>query len=240
MPEGGGPERLPAQTLQMQSVTEAVYAHLRARILSSLEPDTPLRLVELAHELGVSTTPVRVAVERLRAEGLVVHRRGRGSRVAPLSIEDLRDIYAVRTGLEGIAAQRGAPRLSDGEVRAMRSGVEALSRLHPAQRRDRDAYLAGEWELHELCYRAAGHPRLLQEIRSYRRQTERYFRLALTEGINAKDDLEHQKGFFEACIARDPASAEARARELLEWTVERSEILLRRLPEPLSLVEETA
>jgi DNA-binding GntR family transcriptional regulator len=84
--------------------------------------------------------------------------------------------------------------------------------------------------MHETCYRAAGHPRLLQEIRSYRRQTERYFRLALAEGINARDDFQHQLAFFEACADRDATSAERVARELLDWTVERVVALLQGLP----------
>lgn len=218
------------QRLETKSVTDAVYDRLRGQILRELAPETPLRLVDLAQQLGVSTTPVRVAVERLRAEGLVIHRRGRGSRVAPLSAADLRDIYAVRTGLEGIAAHRGAPKLSDDEVGRLRDGLADLARLRLHQHRDRDAYLVREWALHEICYRAAGHQRLMQEILSYRRQTERYFRLALAEGINARDDLEHQIAFFEACIARDAAAAEARARDLLEWTVERAEVLLQATP----------
>ncbi|HEY6538563.1 MAG TPA: GntR family transcriptional regulator [Candidatus Dormibacteraeota bacterium] len=212
-------------------MTDLVYGRLRAMILRGMAPGTPLRLNELASELGVSTTPIRVAVERLRSEGLVVHRRGKGSSVAPLSVADLEDIYAVRNGLEGVAARLGAPRLSDDEIGVMRHCAERLGQLDHSASRDRKTYLAVEWAMHEVCYGAAGYPRLLQEIRSYRHQTERYFRLALAEGINARDDLQHQIAFFEACAGRDPAGAEARARDLLEWTVERVAALLQGLPD---------
>lgn len=81
--------------------------------------------------------------------------------------------------------------------------------------------------MHEICYEAAGHRRLLQGIRSYRRQAERYFRLALAQSMNARHDLHHQTVFFEACAACDGAGAERMARTLLEWTVERVAPMLR-------------
>ncbi|MHB1525922.1 MAG: GntR family transcriptional regulator [Candidatus Dormibacteria bacterium] len=220
-----GKEQLSA--LPVASVTDVVYTHLRQLILRQLAPGSPLRLNDLASELGVSTTPVRVAVERLRAEGLVVHQRGKGSSVAPLSVKDLLDIYAVRVGLESVAASRGAPELDDAEIQRMREDVQRLGALNHDDLRDLPTYLEAEWAMHEVCYEAAGHRRLLQEIRSYRRQAERYFRLALAQGMNARDDFHHQQAFFEACAARDGAAAERLARSLLEWTVERVAPMLR-------------
>ena len=216
--------------LAVSSVTDAVYTRLRRLILRQLPPGSPLRLNDLAAELGVSTTPVLVAVERLRAEGLVVHQRGKGSTVAPLSLDDLLDIYAVRAGLEGVAAGRGAPRLTAADIERMGQLITKLGGLDHDDLRVLPQYLDAEWAMHEICYEAAGHPRLLQEIRSYRRQAERYFRLALAQGVNAHDDLQHQTAFFEACAERDGPAAERMAKDLLEWTVEQVAPML--APEP--------
>ena len=221
-----------AAQLEVSSVTDAVYSHLRRLILRQLPPGSPLRLNDLAAQLGVSTTPVRVAVERLRAEGLVVHQRGKGSTVAPLSVDDLLDIYAVRVGLESVAAGRGAPRLTDGEIERMRGLVSKLGTLDHDDLRTLPQYLDTEWSMHEICYEAAQHPRLLQEIRSYRRQAERYFRLALAQWMNAHDDFQHQTAFFAACAHRDGAAAARMARDLLEWTVERVAPMLGPEPAP--------
>lgn len=219
-----------AHQLPLSSVTDAVYGRIRTMILRGMAPGAPLRLNDLALEMGVSTTPVRVAVERLRSEGLVVHQRGKGSSVAPLSLPDLEDIYAVRTGLEGIAAYQGASQLTDEDVEAMQRHIRRLGDLDHADARQRQTYLVVEWAMHEVCYSAAGHPRLLDEIRSYRRQTERYFRLALAQGINTRDDYDHQVAFCEACTARNPGAAEAQARALLQWTVEQVADFLQDLP----------
>jgi DNA-binding GntR family transcriptional regulator len=217
----------PIVGLPVASVTDVVYTHLQGRILRELAPGSPLRISDLALELMVSTTPVRVAVERLRAEGLAVHHRGKGFTVAPLSTEDLLDIYSVRMGLEGIAAGHGAPRLSDAQIDLMQELISRLGTLNHEDLGDLSTYLDVEWAMHEVCYQAAGHRRLLQDIRSYRRQAERYFRLALAQGMNASDDFEHQTAFFEACADRNGGDAERLARTLLGWTVERVIPILR-------------
>lgn len=203
------------------SVTELVYRRLHAQILTRMSPDQPLRPNDIAAELGVSTTPVRTAIERLAADGLVVQAGRRGATVAPLSLPDFLDIYAVRRGLEGAAARLGAPLLTDAALAQMELRLRQLDRIAGAADPEVDAYLQVEWEMHEICYQAPGHRRLLKEVQAYRRQAERYFRLVLLENVNLLDDLEQQRAFHEACTQRDHTRAEESVHMLLDWTVER-------------------
>lgn len=213
--DGGG------TALAITSVTEVVYAHLRQQVLAGMSPGTPLRLSALAADLGVSTTPVRMALERLAGDGLVRQAGRRGATVAPLSLPDFEDIYTVRRSLEGAAARLGAARLGKPEDDLLTSLLHHLRRFGAARAPEVDEYLRVEWSMHQVCYEAAGHPRLLEEIRSYRRLAERYFRLALAEGMNFLDDLQHQLDFCDACLRHDPKAAECLAVQLLDWTVER-------------------
>ena len=215
--------------LSIASVTELVYRRLHGQILAQMGPGQPLRLNDIAAELGVSTTPVRMAIERLAADGLVVQAGRKGASVAPLSLPDFRDIYAVRRGLEGVAARLGAPQLTDAAIGQMRFQLDELNRIAQAPNPEVDTYLQVEWEMHEICYRAPGHIRLLKEIQAYRRQAERYFRLLLLENVNLLDDLEQQRDFCEACGQRDPNRSEGSAQLLLDWTVERVAPLIRGL-----------
>ena len=205
--------------LDIPSATEVVYRELRSEILKELEPGSSLRLNEVADRLGVSITPVRAALERLAAEGLVLHERRRGAVVAPLSLDDLMDIYAIRGGLEGVAARVGAPLLTDEDVASMDRYMGQLQMLRSRRPEDLDEYLRLEWAMHEVCYAAAGHHRLLREIRLYRRQAERYLRVALNQQARMAEDMVHQESFRVACVARDGVRAEAAATLLLEWTV---------------------
>lgn len=210
------------------SVTELVYRRLQAQILAGLAAGLPLRLNEIAAELGVSTTPVRMALERLAGEGLVVLSGRRGARVAPLSLTDFRDIYSVRRALEGAAARLGVAQLTDTDLAEMKQLLVECDRIAISADPEVDTYLRIEWQVHEVCYKATGHRRLFKEIQAYRRQAERYFRLVLLDGANLIEDLAHQHAFYEACSTRVPSDSEGMAQLLLDWTVERVAPLIKK------------
>src|SRR5438094_10422755 len=103
--------------LPFTTKAEAVYGELRRRILSGvLEPSAPLNQEALAPELGVSVTPVREAVRRLEAEGLVQFQAHKTVVVAPLSREELREIYEVRLQLDPYAASLATARATEDEL----------------------------------------------------------------------------------------------------------------------------
>ena len=83
------------------------------------------RLVEsdLAERLGVSRTPVREALKRLETQSLLT-RSGRSLIVSSLDHNQLSELYAVRTELEGLAARLAAVHAADEEVRVLRDMVE--------------------------------------------------------------------------------------------------------------------
>jgi DNA-binding GntR family transcriptional regulator len=213
----------------LQTAAEQVYEELRKQIVTgALAPALPLPLIEIANELGVSTTPVRAALSRLQTEGLVVHYRHRGAIVAPLDIDDLEAIQAVRSGIEGRAAMLGAPLLTDQGLAAMRGKLE---RLRPTAGLSTDAYLTLNWKLHEVCYLAAERPTLLELIHSYQRRAERYIRLVMNDEEGRKAGIEQQTAFVEACEARDGRRAQTVIRDALEYTVSRLEPILADGPE---------
>ena len=116
----------------ISSVEDGVYRALR-REIGQLEraPGERLPLEELAARFQVSLTPVRHALRRLESEGLVVSVPRRGSRVAPLSVEELEEIQAIRLGLETFLAREGAERCTKSalaEMTAARRELEASFR----------------------------------------------------------------------------------------------------------------
>ncbi|MGL5008328.1 MAG: GntR family transcriptional regulator [Paracoccaceae bacterium] len=88
------------------------------------------RLVEseLADRFGVSRTPVREALQRLETQGMLT-RDGRSLIVASLDHNQLAELYAVRTELEGLAARLAARAATDEEIRVLRGMVEDDRRL---------------------------------------------------------------------------------------------------------------
>ena len=106
-----------------------VADHLRADILEGrLKPGEWLRQERLAQAYGVSQMPVREALKQLAAEGLVEHVPYRGVRIVEFSAEDVEDLYACRSFIEGMAARSAADNVTDEEVAELASLHEQMVR----------------------------------------------------------------------------------------------------------------
>lgn len=209
------------EAIEIRSAGQEVYEVLRREIIRGLPPGTPLRLAPLADRFKISTMPVRWAIARLESEGLVVQRPRRGAIVTDLTVDDFTDLYAIRMALEGVAARCGCVELTDEDLERMRECHRQLASISLDRDEDIDLYLTNEWQLHDVCYEAAGRPRLMQLIRLYRRHAERYFRRYLGARLDAEADVENQRKLLAACEARDADRAEAAVRALFDYTTER-------------------
>jgi DNA-binding GntR family transcriptional regulator len=196
--------------VQTISAEEEVYRRLRAAIVTDLPPGTRLSLSELAHQLGVSTMPIRGALVRLEAEGFVTQKPRKSAVVSAMSLDDFLDLYAIRQALEATAARIGCQGLDKDSCFAMRRILEQMRNRYEEPRADVNEYLRLDWQLHDICYQAAKRRRLLKAIRDYRGQSERYFRIYLS-GIDGTpmmpQDLSNQEQFVRACEERDAEAA---------------------------------
>lgn len=104
--------------------SEIAYERLREDIIHwRLQPGASLGEVELAERLGVSRTPIREALLRLSAEGLVSTDGGRTATVSAVSPENIRDLYELREALETQAARLAARRRDASVFEALRKKV---------------------------------------------------------------------------------------------------------------------
>ncbi|WP_081737647.1 GntR family transcriptional regulator [Arthrobacter sp. H41] len=128
-----------------REVDEGAYAQVRALIASGeLAAGSWLREKILAERIGVSRTPIREALNRLSAEGMVEISRNKGAQVVSFTPDDVAGLYDVRAGFEPHAALLAVPLLGDEDVDRLaelaaamedvvRSGeLDALSALNSA------------------------------------------------------------------------------------------------------------
>lgn len=135
--------------LLLTSLRERLYETLKEDILlNKYEPGEELQIDKLAQEFGVSTTPIREALVRLEGDGLVVSIPNRGVQVAPISLDDVRNLYEVRRLLEPYAAKIAARYCEEVEVEAL---YEKLVHLIEGPT-DLAAYINADLELHELMF----------------------------------------------------------------------------------------
>src|SRR5579859_375729 len=123
--------QLPTLTItDHKQLHNVVLDRLRDKIMrGELHAGEWLRQERLARELGVSHTPIREALKQLEVEGLVEHVPYRGVRVVEFSLDDVIDIYAMRSALEGLAASAAATHLDDAELAEIRRFHEDMVAL---------------------------------------------------------------------------------------------------------------
>jgi DNA-binding GntR family transcriptional regulator len=151
----------------------------QAIVRGEFSPGQVLRQEELSERYGVSRTPVREALRRLAALGLVSFEPNRGVRVRTLSREELREAFLVRAELESLATELAVPRFGPADRDALAAAHERYVGITSRMRDmsspfDQRAALTGEWlaanyAFHDVIYEAADAPLVGRIARSARR-----------------------------------------------------------------------
>jgi DNA-binding GntR family transcriptional regulator len=116
--------RRPDQRLQIVSAADQVYDVLRERILrGELEGGSRVHQQNVSGELGVSRSPVREALARMAADGLVELLPNRGARVVDVTLDDIRTAYEARLAVEPLAARLAAQRRTDDDLKQMARAI---------------------------------------------------------------------------------------------------------------------
>jgi DNA-binding GntR family transcriptional regulator len=196
-----------AGPIENVTLWERVHAHLRDEILANrLPPGTVLSEVPLAASLGVSRGPVREAIGRLAAEGLVTVRPRRGAIVSALSHQEFLQAYQVREALETLAIRLAVPRLTEEELDRLDGLVERQAEAVDEDEIDTFFDLNGEF--HELLVRVSGNAPLQDMYRQLMGHMGRYLTRSLAlRGTVRRSVVEH-RAIARACRARDPQRAE--------------------------------
>ena len=144
---------------QVQSVADQVYDVLRERIAGGeIERGSRMHQEDLAKEFGVSRTPVREALRRLAAEGLVDLYANRGARVAAATDEQLRSSYETRLVVEPGAARMAAGRALSEPMKLMRAAIAEEERAGGSPAR----LFKANRSFHLALVKATGNPQLVQ------------------------------------------------------------------------------
>ena len=218
---GAGRDDSPALTLDAvapayRTKQEIVVDRLRDAILEErLAPGQWLRLRDLAELLGTSTMPIREALQLLASDGLVLLTPHRGAQVAPLSVEELEELYMARLGLEGLAARLAAAHLDASALGRMRALLQQMEAAIEAGQTER--FLALDDEFHAIHRRGCGRPSLARRVERLVRLCHRYTRRARRLLADTAATREYHRALLAAFEARDGARAEQVVRRDLDF-----------------------
>jgi DNA-binding GntR family transcriptional regulator len=207
------------------TTADAVYRALRHGILrGDLAPGERLRSDALANELRVSRTPVREALRKLEAEGLVAP-SGSGLIVRALSEQDLTELFYVREALEGMAARLAAENATPSEIADIKELLEDMESVR--RRGDVDALRGLTGEFHQMVCRASHNDRLLQFLKTLLDQVRQIRTSTLYGEGRPAEALKEHRNLLRAIEARDGDRAEQLARAHRRKTLDLRREMLR-------------
>lgn len=178
---GDGPGAPEGDSPASRTLIEQAYTQLRDDIIDGrLRPGERLRVEHLKDHYRVGAGTLREAITRLASDALVVAQGQRGFRVAPVNVQDLEDLTALRLHVE-IEALRRSIRQGDAAWREqLRGAFEALSAVgQPVDPARRKEYELLNLRFHEALVAACGSPWTLRVLRLLGRHGERYRRLSI-------------------------------------------------------------
>jgi DNA-binding GntR family transcriptional regulator len=200
-------DRTTMRPIERVNLAEAVYRELIRMITRlEIEPGARLHFERLGKIFNVSRAPLREAVQRLMAEGLVWSEPQMGYYVVRLNRGDVRDLFEVRRMLERTALRRSIGRIPASALRRLRDGfAEALDGLTGEDPPNYPGFEEQDTELHfELIVGAAG-SRILDQLS---RNIRHYVELTRHLHWRIREALREHIEIIDAIIAQDVAAAE--------------------------------
>ncbi|QRM55297.1 GntR family transcriptional regulator [Sinorhizobium sp. BG8] len=181
------------------SASEVIMKFVRDSIMDgTLDEGEPIRQDDVARLFNVSKIPVREALKRLEAEGLVAFHRNRGAVVTSLSEPEIVEVFEVRALLEAGAIRYSIPHMTEETFQKAQTYCDAFANENNAAH-----WAELNWKFHSCLYEDAKRPYLLNTIRSVNDRIERYLRvqLSLSKGHHTAD-VEHRQ-ILALCRKRD-------------------------------------
>ncbi len=183
-----------------RTLAEKAFETLHQAIITGqLRPGTRLPIEELADVLEMSPMPIREAVRRLDAAGLVENIPHRGARVTELSIIDLAEVYEARLALEVLAIRRAAERFDASREAIAAARLDKLEGMSDDNSADTSA---AHEAFHFSLYEAAASAWLTRLIRPVWETSERYCLETPQCRQLATRGHEH-RGILDACASHD-------------------------------------
>lgn len=196
----------------------------RSIVSGDIAPGTVLRQEELSERFAVSRTPIREALRRLAALGLVSFEPNRGVRVRTLTREELREAFLVRAELESLATEIASSKMTAADLRELEEAEDRFAALTDDLRRRPDdadrTELVARWvranhAFHDIIYRVAAMPLVERLAKGSRFSGSGVWAPAdageLDELYRANES--QHRAIIQALVARSSAGARSLARE---------------------------
>lgn len=196
-------------------LSDLAYSRIRGDIIRCLlGPGVEVTEAQLASRYRLGKSPVRSALARLCQEGLLQPLPRRGYLVAPVTLQDVHDIFQLRLVLEPAVARLAVGRTDNERLRELDAICKAG--YVPGDKESEAAFLKANKEFHVTIARASGNRRLCKTISDLLDEMERLLHLGLSLR-NRTDEMQHEhRALLEALSQGDEEAAERVTQEQIE------------------------
>ncbi|MDB5620834.1 GntR family transcriptional regulator [Tardiphaga sp.] len=208
--------------IEREPLWDLAHAQLRDALLAGrFVPGTVLTLRALAESFGTSITPVRDAVTRLVAQGVLQQGPRNAAIVPQLTARELADLTVVRCALEGQAARHAAVRRNAAGLERLKSLLATMQSLIAAK--NLESYLDHHRQFHFEIYAMSGIPILVETIENMWLRCGPVLSFVIPEYVVLLKGWDHHTAALNAIIAGD---ADAAGREIVADITEAADYLV--------------
>lgn len=188
--------------IQLNSLAQEAYQVLQQMIVhGELAPGARIIEPALCEQLQISRTPLREAIRMLSSDGLVARRHNRNAVVTLIDSRELEYLFEAEAGIEGLAAELAASRMTNTDLKQLETMQERLEKLQA--KGDRAAYFALNQRIHALLVAGAKNPVLEETHRRLLGRLERARYLALNSIDRWQESTDEHRAILEALKARN-------------------------------------
>lgn len=201
------------------SLRGRVFHKLREDILSGkYEEHVELKEVAISEEMGVSRTPVREAFRQLELEGLIQIIPNKGAYVTGITEKDVKDIYMIRSLLEGLCARWATEHITPEQMQEMEENVY-LSQFH-AQKGHLDQLAELDNRFHDILYEACDSKILEHQLKDFHQYVLRVRKRTLSNANRGPKSNEEHEQIMQAIKSGDAGLAEKLANKHMIYAYE--------------------
>lgn len=193
------------------SLAEQVFERLENDILTGkYQRGETLTELKLVTDLGVSRTPVREALHRLEQEH-VIEITQKGILILGVTEQDLKDIFAIRLRLEGMASALAAKNMTAEQLAELKEALE-LQEFYVGKQ-DPERIKTMDSRFHQIVYRYCGSAVLNDTLLPLHKKVQKYRRASVEDSSRAEQSLQEHRAIFEAIESKNAILAEERTTE---------------------------
>lgn len=200
------------------SLSAKVFHKIRQDILAGKYlANEELKEKTIGEQLGVSRTPVREALRQLELEGLVSIIPNKGAYVIGVSLKDIKDIYEMRSLLEGLCAKWASDNITKEQIAELEENIY-LSEFH-ASKENWEQMLELDNRFHEILYEASQSRELIRVLTEYHQYVQRIRKITLTDVHRVKASTDEHRAIVDALKNHDAQLAQISAKQHISNTI---------------------